>query len=209
MSNIDFVNIDDPRLGIVVYKTNLSSSFAQKLDQLLEGSSNPSFKWQEALVGYSEKPSPDYRNCYDCKLGTHHLNSMPQALKELYNTYADLVRACVDHYSSTRRITMEFMEAINFIKYKPGEHFAAHSDDGFSYSATVSTVGYLNDDYTGGELDFPTLGLKLKPETGDIITFPSNFIFQHASLRVIEGVKFSAVTMFDFNDKWHKGPHQA
>lgn len=200
--NINFVNIDDPRLGIVVYKTGLRPTLAKELDNLLTTGSKGRV-WQTAKVGYGDIPDPSYRKCWDCKITQHHVVNEPELLA-IYNEYAQLVRACVDHYASSRRAKMEYMEAINFVKYGPGEHFAAHADDGFSYSATISTVGYLNDDYSGGELDFPTLGIRLKPETGDIITFPSSFIYQHASLPVAAGTKFSAVTMFDWNDKWHQ-----
>jgi predicted 2-oxoglutarate/Fe(II)-dependent dioxygenase YbiX len=99
---------------------------------------------------------------------------------------------------------MEFMEAINFVRYQPGQHFSVHSDHGFSYSCTLSSVMYLNDDYEGGELWFPYLDIKFKPEYGDIVLFPSTYIFAHASLKVTSGVKYAAVTMFDYNDANHK-----
>jgi predicted 2-oxoglutarate/Fe(II)-dependent dioxygenase YbiX len=98
---------------------------------------------------------------------------------------------------------MEYMEAINFVKYNPGQHFQVHADHGFSYICTVSSVMYLNDDYEGGELWFPNFDLKIKPDYGDIILFPSTYIYAHAALPVISGTKYSAVTMFDYNDKAH------
>ena len=78
------------------------------------------------------------------------------------------------------------------------EHFAVHTDHGFSYICTVSNIVYLNDDYEGGELHFPLLDITYKPEAGDSIFFPSTYIYAHASLPVTEGVKYSAVTMFDY-----------
>jgi len=63
---------------------------------------------------------------------------------------------------------------------------------------------YMNDDYEGGELWFPYLDITYKPEKGDIVLFPSTYIFAHASLKVTAGVKYSAVTMFDYNDTNHK-----
>ena len=62
---------------------------------------------------------------------------------------------------------------------------------------------YLNDEYEGGELFFPYFDLKFKPEAGDIVLFPSTFIWAHAALPVESGLKYSAVTMFDYNDKNH------
>ena len=96
------------------------------------------------------------------------------------------------------------MEAINFVRYGECQHFAVHTDHGFSYTCTVSSVIYLNDDYEGGELYFPYLNITLKPEAGDIVMFPSTYIYAHASMPVKSGIKYSAVTMFDYNDNNHK-----
>lgn len=98
---------------------------------------------------------------------------------------------------------MNYMEAINFVRYQPGDHFAVHADHGFSYICTVSSIVYLNDNYSGGELFFPYMDIKWKPEAGDMVFFPSTYIYAHASLPVTEGVKYSAVTMFDYNDDAH------
>jgi predicted 2-oxoglutarate/Fe(II)-dependent dioxygenase YbiX len=62
----------------------------------------------------------------------------------------------------------------------------------------------LNEGYEGGELWFNHLDQTIKPKTGDIVVFPSTFIYSHASLPVKSGVKYSAVTMFDYNDANHK-----
>jgi hypothetical protein len=39
---------------------------------------------------------------------------------------------------------------------------------------------------------------------GDSIFFPSTYLFAHASKPVSSGVKYSAVTMFDYNSDCHK-----
>jgi predicted 2-oxoglutarate/Fe(II)-dependent dioxygenase YbiX len=98
---------------------------------------------------------------------------------------------------------MEYMEAINFIRYGENQHFQVHTDHGFSYTCTVSSVVYFNDDYEGGELWFPYLDLTFKPEAGDIVMFPSTFIYAHAARPVTSGIKYSGVTMFDYNDRNH------
>lgn len=204
--NIQAFSIDDPRFGIIVYRTNIDKSILNKLTNTLDNSTNSTFSWQPALVGYSER-MPEYRDCYDCKIGVLNLDNIPNELLELRDVYTEsamLITQCVNNYCEMHNIKMEFMEAINFVKYGPGEHFAAHDDHGFSYVCTVSSIMYLNDDYEGGELEFTKLGIKFKPSIGDIIVFPSTYVYTHASLPVKSGTKYSAVTMFDYNDKWHK-----
>jgi prolyl 4-hydroxylase len=110
---------------------------------------------------------------------------------------------CMADYQMRYNLNMQYMEAINYVRYTPGQHFQVHADHGFSYTCTVSSVMYLNDDYEGGELWFPYLDLTFKAEAGDIVLFPSTYIFAHAAKPVISGTKYSAVTMFDYNDRNH------
>jgi predicted 2-oxoglutarate/Fe(II)-dependent dioxygenase YbiX len=64
-------------------------------------------------------------------------------------------------------------------------------------------VGYLNDDYEGGELFFDKLNLKIKPQAGDLYLFPSSYIYSHAAMPVTDGTKYSIVTMLDYLEAPH------
>ena len=67
------------------------------------------------------------------------------------------------------------------------------------------TLFYLNDDYEGGEIEFPRLdGYVHKPKVGDIAIFPSNYIYEHASLPIKSGIKYCVVVMTDINKLGHK-----
>ena len=67
----------------------------------------------------------------------------------------------------------------------------------------LSSVGYLNDNYEGGELFFDKLNLKIKPKAGDLYLFPSAYIYSHAAMPVISGTKYSIVTMLDYLEAPH------
>jgi hypothetical protein len=58
--------------------------------------------------------------------------------------------------------------------------------------------------YDGGELNFVRQDLIIKPEAGDIILCPSNFVYEHASLEIKSGTKYCVVIMTDYNDLHHK-----
>jgi hypothetical protein len=202
--------IEDPKLGIIVYRNQLGKelNLPQRLEDLMKiDGSNQYFQWKEALVGHQEK-MPEYRDCWDFKISEHFANSTKNTkfndLEKIYHEIKTKLNICVKEYTSKYNISMEYMEAINFVKYEKDQHFYYHADHGFSYICTVSSVMYLNDDYEGGELSFSNLGISFKPEYGDIILFPSTYIYAHASLPVKSGTKYSAVTMFDYNDKYHK-----
>lgn len=196
---MDYETLGNPDLGIRVYKSNLNANLANELDKRLSNEQSCD-KWSLALVGYSQVPNADYRNCHDFKMSAHQVDTVQERIGEIYSFAAEEIRRSVMHYSVDYGINMGFMEAINFVKYSAGEHFSYHSDHGYHYVCTVSTVAYLNDNYQGGELAFNKLDLKIKPSEGDIVVFPSSFIYSHASLPVTKGTKFAAVTMFDYDN---------
>ena len=58
---------------------------------------------------------------------------------------------------------------------------------------TLSLLGSLNDNYEGGDLilfdDF-----KIELEKGDLIIFPSNFLYPHRVEPVLSGVRYSYIS---------------
>lgn len=198
---MDFVSLGQPELGIRIYKSTLGTHVSELLNQCLtdEQSCN---KWSLALVGYEQVPDESYRNCQDFKMGTNEIPYVQEKIVSIYEETVGQVKSCVEDYSRSYQINMNYMEAVNFVKYEQGTHFSYHSDHAHHYVCTISTIAYYNDDYEGGELAFDKLNLKLKPASGDVVVFPSTFIYSHASLPVVAGTKYAAVTMFDYNNEY-------
>lgn len=165
----------------------------------------PENGWKPAFVGYGDT-IPKYRDCFDFKINKNKSKNMYPIEKKLNDIWQDAFDAqspAVIDYCNMYNIKMDFWEAMNFIKYGPGQHFQEHADHGFSYVATVSLVAYPNDDYEGGELYFPKIDLNIKPKAGDLYIFPSTYLFSHQAMPVISGTKYSIVTMLDYNDNSH------
>lgn len=202
--------------GIFCYKNVIKEEFnvIKRLEENLspvapygELSNGKIHHWMPAYVGYQQL-MPDYRDCVDYKFKKTDLE--PDKSKEsveLQSLWQDLYDAklpVVQDYSKMYNINnLQYWEAFNFIKYGEGQHFMEHHDHGFSYNCTVSLVGYPNDDYEGGELYFRLQNLKVKPEAGDLFIFPSNFMYAHQAMPVLSGLKYSIVTMLDYNKKYH------
>ena len=194
--------------GLWVYRDVFTKSpdLINNVENLLLNN-NSNFNWQEAFVGYDQK-IPSYRDCKDFKIGEikdERLLSNPDfaTYNNIWKTSHNLQNPAVQDYCSRYNIKMDYWEIMNFIKYGPGQHFQEHADHGFSYSATVSLVGYPNDDYVGGGLSFPKLNINIEPKAGDLYIFPSTYLFSHIALPVTEGTKYSIVTMLDYNDHAH------
>jgi predicted 2-oxoglutarate/Fe(II)-dependent dioxygenase YbiX len=201
---MEIYNVEDPKLGIILYRDAISEhlNIPERLETVLKDSKHDYFKWNEAMVGYNTCV-PEYRDCSDLKVGPAHWNHLPEELSDIKNVYDDynsVLSKCLTDYEARYNFKMEFMESINFVKYNPGQHFDVHTDSGFSYFCTLSSVGWFNDDYDGGELWFPYLNLTFKPQKGDVLLFPSTYTYAHGSKEVTKGIKYSAVTMFNYNE---------
>jgi len=89
---------------------------------------------------------------------------------------------------------------LKFIKYIEGCEMANHCDhihslyDGINKGIPILTIiGLLNDDFDGGDLImFEDTKVPLKK--GDIVIFPSVFLFPHKIEKIIKGTRYSVVS---------------
>jgi predicted 2-oxoglutarate/Fe(II)-dependent dioxygenase YbiX len=85
-------------------------------------------------------------------------------------------------------------EKYNMLRYRGGQEYKAHYDGDTAGGRCVSAILYLNNDYKGGEVEFVNFGIKIKPEPGMLLLFPSNYAYTHIAHPVLEGTKYAIVT---------------
>jgi predicted 2-oxoglutarate/Fe(II)-dependent dioxygenase YbiX len=95
-------------------------------------------------------------------------------------------------YQKVHGISIGELMPISISKYDTGKTMGSHVDfyGGEGPQPVISVVAYLNDDYEGGEIEFRDQNIKIKPEAGSIVIFPSKEPYFHASLPVISGIKY-------------------
>jgi predicted 2-oxoglutarate/Fe(II)-dependent dioxygenase YbiX len=94
---------------------------------------------------------------------------------------------------------LQEMTKVRFNRYKTGTNMKIHHDhihtlfDGEKKGVPIiSVLGLLNDDFEGGDfLMFDSKKVNLS--AGDIIIFPSNFLYPHAVTTVTKGTRYSFV----------------
>ncbi|MDX2100777.1 MAG: 2OG-Fe(II) oxygenase [Leptolyngbyaceae cyanobacterium bins.59] len=103
------------------------------------------------------------------------------------------------------KIAFPHAEVCSILRYQKGQYYKRHIDNMLLSSRMeearqgvpmrdISVVGYLNDDFEGGETYFDRQGLKLKPVAGSVVVFPAYFIYPHQSLPVTQGRKYVFTT---------------
>lgn len=207
--------------GIIVYRNvftkdlNLIDRLEERLSKDPEAqgigfsdSPHATYKWKEAITGYGLNDKR-YRDCFDFKIKKNNPNNFNKsedqiALEKIWEDAKNAQVGPVEDYRGMFGLApLNYWESFNFIKYGPGQHFQIHSDHGYSYICVLSSVGYINDDYEGGELYFDKLNLQIKPKAGDLYLFPSSYIYSHAAMPVTSGTKYSIVTMLDYLEAPH------
>lgn len=114
--------------------------------------------------------------------------------------------AIIQHYLH-QRYTVKFphAESCSILRYRPGQFYRRHIDNLLLSSRfeeidrgvptrDVSIVGYLNEDFSGGETFFDRQNLKIKPQRGSVIVFPAYYTHPHQSLPVATGQKYAFTT---------------
>ena len=92
-------------------------------------------------------------------------------------------------------------EAMLILRYRPGQEYRRHFDalPGLENQRVLTALVYLNDDYAGGETDFPRASLQIRGRRGDAVVFQNTGpdgradpMSEHAGLPVTQGVKYLA-----------------
>jgi len=201
------ITVSNPALGIMIYNNAIPSELCDEIINTLESNLNNGgpYKWLPAMVTEADEALESARNCVDFKVSTTNLGPRNDKNAELYDMHERTfshIRQLADDYGRYWGVGVGYYEAFNFVKYDgAGTHFKIHADHGPAYVTTISIVAYINEDYEGGDLYFPRFDLTIKPKKGDVVIFPSTFIYEHASNDMIAGTKYSIVIMTDYNDR--------
>ena len=116
-------------------------------------------------------------------------------MENIHNQMYILLMAALEGYRKRYDIHEQLWHVgYNMLKYKGGTEYKAHYDGDTSSRRAVSAIIYLNNEYEGGHVEFTNFGIKIKPEPGMLMLFPSNYAYTHIAHPVISGTKYALVT---------------
>jgi hypothetical protein len=189
--------------GIIVYDNVIPNSENLYKD-IEEGLTSSGLEWipayvveaeTEAKVNSRTRDTDSFGVAYNG--GTKDLsgNVLSEIFKtSLGNLFFENFHPIEQDYMSSYGIGWGWHDEWSVLKYGKGQHFSNHIDDHPNYPRRTSTIYYLNDNYTGGELNFPRFNLTIKPQANQKIIFPSNYVYNHSVSPVIEGERYAVVS---------------
>lgn len=185
--------------GVAIYSGAIKNpkDVIDIVESVLANELNTNFAWEKSTVVHSDGliSTSDVRTNSILSLAVAGSDIHSSALKYVNNLLHESFTECLCDFLVKFNINVNPRTSTNYsiLKYSKTEKYIHHLDHGENTPRKVSAVGYLNDDFLGGELDFDKLGFNYSPVAGDIVVFPSVKPYSHASMPIQDGVKYSVV----------------
>ena len=113
---------------------------------------------------------------------------------------SDVIKDNIRQYLKSFTYLLELkMEGINLLKYTEGNFYNTHIDSFHTVNRQISIIINLNENYEGGDIVFmhPTTRKpysKIRLKTGEMLLFPSNFMYPHQVTKITKGIRYSCVS---------------
>ena len=167
-----------------------------------------------SLIRESSLPERKWSKHSWYNYGRDDLHSMPEKELDIINSTGDQFKSLGNYLGTAlqnyqKKYSKEkdkigtswirHISQVRFNRYKIGTKMRSHHDhiqslfDGkLKGIPIISIVGLLNDNYEGGA--FMCREKEIKLTRGDILLFPSNFMYPHEVKEITKGIRYSFVS---------------
>ncbi len=122
---------------------------------------------------------------------------LPEEILKVLNKVFEIVyKKSVDLYDVA--INPFHKSALHIVKFVKDFYLAPHVDTLSSEGNHIASVYYINDDYTGGEINFPDHNLEIKPKPNSLIIFPGNENYLHEVRTIVDNDRYSSAMWLQF-----------
>lgn len=151
-----------------------------------------STEWQPTSVvgGYL----PDVRRCDGISIADQNVMSRSSRRQVFASQVLESIRHAAKTYCARHPgCSVSRVSGIQLLRYRPGGFYVQHHDASFELPRILTCVIGLNSDYEGGALTWFNARIRIRPEIGRIILFPSSFLFPHSAETITFGTRYVIV----------------
>ncbi len=143
---------------------------------------------------HKSETNVDVRNTFNYDLPPHIDKKLEQAVAGIFTSIAIPKYNCEFSGEYDRVQMLGYPPGGHYLPHNDGEHYSPEKEEWVrSMPRDVSMVFFLNEEFGEGELEFPELGLTIKPKKGMMVMFPSYKEFLHTVKPVTWGHRYSLV----------------
>ena len=144
--------------------------------------------WKGRTLALPQIQDPEVRDAM-ISLRTRIIERLTEALNEQFGPVPPL-----------------YSDVLNFARWLQGYQLMPHADaqnpgnqpHPFPWRNFAAVI-YLNEDYDGGEIYFPELGIELRPTAGTLVLFPGTLKYLHGVRMVTGGMRHTIASFLTFN----------
>ncbi len=157
-----------------------------------------SSEWRYTAVGTNREIKKEIRNCTVINMSLDEIIKKNKNIrKNLDDKIFECTKKAINKYNEKFKYAHISKDSgYNLLKYEKGGFYTQHIDSFTEAPRTISCSFVLNNNFKGGEFSFFNNDLIYPLKKGSAILFPSNFLYPHSVLPVIDGTRYSIVTWF-------------
>lgn len=175
----------------------------QGLDYLLDHIKSQSAKDLSVFDPDKSNATGNIEFAVDKNVRDTQIVQVDNIMPDIINLFKDVVKNIINPFYE---FEIHDSETPQVLRYDVGGHYLPHVDGESIWKAPtdeliwrksterdLSVVFFLNDDFEGGDFVFPELRVRVRPEPGMLIAFPSTHQYLHGVEPVTKGTRYSIV----------------
>lgn len=187
--------------GIVIY-SDVIDTFQSLTTDIEDVVDSKIVSWQKAYVTSDNGLKVNEKTRDTNIIGIPYTNNSEIDFSNLTSTFLtslsglfyDSFNLLEKDYCDTYNFSTIWHDSYSILKYSIGQKFTNHIDDHKDHIRRVSTIYFINDNYSGGQLEFSRFNISYKPIANQLLVFPSNYVYNHSVKEVTEGTRYSVVS---------------
>jgi len=154
--------------------------------------------WTHSLIGGESSVDSTIRNCDSILLSdTEIIQRNFEIRKNIDMELHQQLLKVVEMYSKEfPHFSPSIDTGYQLLRYNPGQFYIQHTDNFIQQQRSIACSVTLNEDFVGGEFAFFDREIMMRNSIGDVIVFPSNFMYPHEIMPVISGTRYSIITWY-------------
>ena len=154
-------------------------------------------EWTDTFID-NGKLNKEIRNCTTIGMSLNEvIEKNKNARQKLDDEVFECAKKSIEKYNEKfKHAHISKDSGYDLLKYEKGGFYTQHVDSFTEIPRAISCSFILNNDFKGGEFSFFYNKIIYPLKKGSAIMFPSNFLYPHSVLPVIDGTRYSIVTWF-------------
>lgn len=121
----------------------------------------------------------------------------PEVRRDIDNKLYEIIKNVIEEYRQLHpEFDLEICEDTGYelLRYEVGDFYIEHSDSFKEQPRALTVIIAMNNNFEGGQIGMFQRELIHDLDVGDVLVFPSNFMYPHEILPVTKGTRFSMIT---------------